>query len=189
MLMWIDVETTGLDPRDGHLLELAMVLTDDELNVVEQREWLVKPNCIDNSWIGKLDPRVFEMHSHSRLLVPLHGGAGCSLDRVLAEASGWLGQLEVQHKLGKVPLAGSTVSFDRAWLKEHLPALESRFSYRNVDVSSIKELCYRWRPELMEERDRAKKPAAHRAMPDVLASIEELKFYRERGFLTGGGVR
>ncbi len=183
MIAWVDVETTGLDPEHGYLLEVALVFTDDELNVLgDAFSRIVRPSCsADYNWYRALEPVVFNMHAASGLLQAVHAGEGVSIKDVQAEAI----EFSSSHgDLKSTPLAGSTVGFDRAWLKKHMPGLESLFSYRSVDVSSVKELCRRWAPGVAAARPKPSKPA-HRALADVMESIEELRYYRSASFVGG----
>lgn len=186
MLCWVDVETTGLDPDTGRLLELACLLTDDELNPMagEGFQSVIKGGRNASDLWQLMEPVVFQMHARSGLLSLIYADAGEGLWEVEGRAMEWAQAAGIQPS-AKIPLAGSSVHFDRAWLKRHMPRFEELFSYRNVDVSTVKELCNRWAPEVAATR--VKEEPAHRAMADVLASIDELRWYRER-FLRGAAV-
>lgn len=189
MIVWCDTETSGLDPKTGHLLEVALVTTDDQLNEVAAKSVLVEPVGISiDEMVAKLDPRVLEMHTKNGLLDELRAGKG--VRRFEAEVTlGAVGGIYDDHPLlsvlwdalKRVPMAGSTIGFDRAWLKEHMPKLESLFSYRSIDVSSFTEMAKRWAPQVYESRPK-KDPEqiAHRALADVRESIDILRYYRGR---------
>lgn len=192
MIVWTDVESTGLDERNGHLLEVALVLTDDEL--VEQGHFsvVVQPvgTTIDAT-VANMDVVVREMHTANGLIAELREGGGVRRYEAEEHIIKWLKgpctspeqeKLSLES-LSKVPLAGSTVGFDRRWLREHMPRLEALFSYRSIDVSSITELARRWSPSTYEGRPKAGK--AHRALADVRESIAYLKYYSNVGFIAG----
>lgn len=173
MICWVDVETTGLDERKGHLLEVALVLTDDQLNDLGYCRVVVKPDTVIS-----LDPYVLKMHVNNGLLDDV-----VDLGMPLSQAQDTLiAFLKLHIKDNSVPLAGSTVSFDRRWLKEHMPLLESEFNYRNIDVSSLTEIAKRWTPEIYTNRPQNKEKQ-HRALADVRESIAYLKYYRDCGFV------
>lgn len=178
MIAWVDVETTGLDEESGRLLEVALVATDDDLKEVACRSLVVcGPALTDVT--GELDDfKVFAMHHKSGLLDEV-GQSTATLTHVEHELCAFVAQYVPEP--GKTPLAGSTVGFDRRWLRRHMPVLESAFSYRSIDVSSITELAKRWAPAVYEGRPKA--GAAHRALADVRDSIEYLRYYRRCGFL------
>lgn len=162
-LIWVDVETTGLDPARDFLLEVAFVVTDADLT-----PGYAFTAVLPASMPADMDPTVLEMHTKNGLIEEC-AKARASFNEV------WVARV-LRERAAGAPLAGSTVSFDRAFLRAFLPEVEAVASYRNVDVSSVKELVKRWRPEVYEARPQG--PKVHRALPDVLASIEELRYYR-----------
>ena len=184
MIAWVDLETTGLDERIGHMLEIAVVLTTDDLDEIAQVVRLVKPPWASRDDLARrLDPVVYEMHEKSGLLQAVEQlGPGNGPGAVEDVIGDWL--MGADH--AETPLAGSTVGFDRRWLRHHMPALEARFSYRSIDVSSLTQLARRLSPAVYEGRPKADKDKAHRALADVRESIEYLRYYRERGFVGGG---
>lgn len=188
MIVWADTETTGLDPEHGNLLEVALVVTDDDLEEVAARSVVVQPIAplgLD-SWREHLDPFILDMHSKSGLLDEIFAGAGLLRHEAAGDLIGWALSRSAGFDLKKTPLAGSTVSFDRAWLKKHMPALESLFSHRSIDASSITELAARWAPAIYDNRPKADpEKIAHRALPDVRESISILRYYHSRGFVGG----
>ncbi len=218
MIVWVDTETTGLDPETGDLLEVALAVTDDNLVEVAATTTVVQPITASGikAWRARLNPVIQEMHGKNGLLDQIEAGLGARrheaeealMTWVKAVASGRCATcsylrrehfLEGQINCGPVSpppegsfkavdlkntqLAGSTVGFDRAWLRKHMPALEVLFHYRSIDVSSLTELAERWAPTVYEGRPKA--GAAHRALDDVRESISYLRYYRDCGFIGG----
>lgn len=184
MLVWTDLETTGLEPREGDVLEVALVVTDDDLREAAAMSVVIRPD----DWEAKrarLSPFIVDMHAKNGLLWEVD----------ISPYGPTVATKMVHHFLDQVaalntketPLAGSTIGFDRAWLKEHLPSVEARFHYRSVDVSSFNEVAKRWTPDVYERRPKAN--AAHRALADVRESIDYLRYYRQCGFFGSGGTR
>lgn len=167
MLTWIDLETTGLDPKEGYPLEVAMVITTDDLQelVTYTSPIWVYPPSLDST----LDPYVRMMHLDNGLLAEIPSAP--NLRDVEKEMVRLYRASAIDHAL---PLAGSTISFDREWLKEHFVNFAPLLHYRNVDVSTLKELNRRWRfaPEWPKKE-------AHRALDDIQDSIEELRYYKQ----------
>ena len=182
MIAWVDVETTGLEEREGDLLEVAIVLTDDDLREIADRNLIVQPTRMSlDCVIGFMDPNVREMHTKNGLIADLHRGYGLQKYEVQTHLIDWLSASALPDK---TPLAGSTVAFDRRWLRHHMPKLEALFSYRSIDVSSLTELAKRWAPAIYEGRPKAKpEEVVHRALADVRESIAILRYYRESGFI------
>jgi oligoribonuclease len=174
-LAWIDLEMTGLNPDKDVILEIATVVTDADLNLVA--EGPVFAISAPAELLAGMDDWNQKQHRKSGLL-----------DRVLASAetmeSAERKTLEflAQHiPPGKVPLCGNSIWQDRRFLGRHMPALEQYFHYRIVDISSFKELAKRWYPALPP----FKKGEAHLALADILESIEEMRYYREKLFVSG----
>lgn len=168
-LIWVDMEMSGLDPQANRILEVAMVITDAQLQTLA-----VAPVMV----IHQSDAVLDAMDSWNK---GTHGKSGL-IDKVKAstttEASAeeaLLDFLKGYLPAGKSPMCGNTVHQDRRFLARYMPKLESFFHYRNIDVSTIKELCRRWNPELMKGFE---KRGAHTALADIQESIEELEFYR-----------
>jgi oligoribonuclease len=187
MIVWVDTETTGLNPMvaHAHLLEVALVVTDDNLIEIAETSVLVKPIGYDIMYVVEnMDPVVREMHTENGLIDELRAGKG--VRRYIAENTlidwVWHDACGPLLALKDTPLAGSTVGFDRNWLREHMPQFESLFSYRSIDVSSVTELAKRWASSIYEGRPKAEKKP-HRALPDIKASIECLRYYRDKGFI------
>ncbi len=169
-LIWVDLEMTGLDPEKDRIIEVALVVTDPDLNVLGEAP-------------------VFAIHQSDEILNGMdawnrgtHGRSGL-IDRVRAsnvtEAMAedalieFLGQYVPK---GKSPMCGNTICQDRRFMAKTMPKLEAYFHYRNLDVSTLKEIARRWKPELV---DGFKKMQKHTALADILESIEELRYYRE----------
>lgn len=236
MIAWTDIESTGLDEQTGHLLEVSLVITDDELNEVAATQSLVRPVGI-NAADAITDDYVREMHTKNGLLdalaqveaagthhryvvedaliemvrgvfvgvpdVETRRCANCKkydkehyqVSDVLAcpqQGDPTLTQKQtafapkMESALKYTPLAGSTVAFDRRWLRKHMPKLEALFSYRSIDVSSITELASRWAKQIYENRpgaEKTKEERAHRALDDIRESINILRYYRRVGFI------
>ncbi len=169
-LIWVDLEMTGLDPETDRIIEVAMVVTDPDLNVLGEAP-------------------VFAIHQSDEILNGMdawnkgtHGRSGL-IDRVRAsnvtEAMAEDALIEFLRQYvpkGKSPMCGNTICQDRRFMAKTMPKLESYFHYRNLDVSTLKEIARRWKPELV---DGFKKMQKHTALADILESIEELRYYRE----------
>lgn len=169
-LIWIDLEMTGLDTLNDEIIEIATVVTDKELNILAKGP-------------------VIAVHQRNELLDGMdswnqrqHGGSGL-IKRVqestYSEAMAEKETLDFLHgyaKKGTSPMCGNSICQDRRFLARTMPELEAYFHYRNLDVSSFKEVAKRWKPKILKDFT---KKGSHLAMDDVLDSIEELKFYRE----------
>ncbi|MDR1768510.1 MAG: oligoribonuclease [Propionibacteriaceae bacterium] len=178
-MVWIDCEMTGLNLETDALIEVAALVTDGELNVLgDGIEVVVKPSAAALEQMGDF---VRNMHTESGLLPLLDGGLPMAEaeERVLAYVKQFV------PEAGKAPLAGNTVGTDRAFLARDMPTLEAHLHYRNVDVSSIKELAARWMPRVYHNTP--EKTGNHRALADIAESIEELRYYREALFVAPPG--
>lgn len=173
------------------MLEVALVVTDDNLVEVAATSLVVQPVMSHGfaDWQRRLDPFIQDMHGKNGLLDALERGEGIPLRGAEVLLFAWARTLDQRPyvaaclDLKKTPLAGSTVGFDRAWLRRHMPTLESLFSYRSIDVSSLTEIAKRWSPTIYEGRPKAE--CAHRALADARESIAYLRYYRESGFVGG----
>lgn len=184
MIVWVDIESTSLDERDGHLLEVAFVVTDDALRERAYTSVVLKPVGVEISEV-KMPLVVREMHEKSGLLddVALRGRPLVDGEAHLAQ---WFADVFGNvEDLRKVPLAGSTVAFDRRWLRHHTPKLEALFSYRSIDVSALTELALRWSPAVHNDRPKKDAGVSHRALDDARQSVEVLRYYQARGFVGG----
>jgi oligoribonuclease len=178
-LVWIDCEMTGLDLGQDALIEVAALVTDFDLTVLgEGVDIVIKP---PEGAVDKMIDFVREMHTASGLLEELADGVS------LAEAeAAVLGYVRAHCPDGsRPPLAGNSVATDRAFLARDMPSLEGFLHYRNVDVSSIKELARRWYPRAYYNAP--EKSGNHRALADIRESIEELRYYRDAIFVPQPG--
>lgn len=169
-LVWIDMEMTGLDPDKDRIIEVAVIVTDSDLNVLAEGP-------------------VFAIHQPDEVLDGMdawnkgtHGRSGL-IDRVKAskvsEADAEVALIDfLKHFVpaGKSPMCGNTICQDRRFMVRGMPKLEAFFHYRNLDVSTLKELCKRWKPQIASG---FKKHQKHTALADIIESIEELRYYRE----------
>ncbi|MCL1839334.1 MAG: oligoribonuclease [Propionibacteriaceae bacterium] len=178
-MVWIDCEMTGLNVETDNLIEVAALVTDANLNVLgDGVDIIIRPSA---AALAQMDAFVRDMHTSSGLLECLDGGLSLAEaeDQVLEYVKTYVPQA------GKVPLAGNSVGMDRAFLARYMPKLESYVHYRNIDVSSIKELAKRWYPKVYYNAP--EKASNHRALADIIESIEELRFYRETIFVAKPG--
>ncbi|MFZ6844564.1 oligoribonuclease [Undibacterium sp. RuTC16W] len=169
-LIWLDMEMTGLDPDNDRIIEVAVVVTDMQLNVLAEGP-------------------VFAIHQPDEIMDKMdawnkgtHGRSGL-IDRVKAST---VSEADAEKELiaflkqyvpaGKSPMCGNSICQDRRFMARGMPKLEAFFHYRNLDVSTLKELCKRWKPAIASG---FKKHQKHTAMADIIESIEELKYYRE----------
>ncbi|MDR9451264.1 MAG: oligoribonuclease [Acidimicrobiia bacterium] len=174
-LAWIDLEMTGLDPENHVIVEIAVIITDGSLDeIIEGPDLVLRA---DETALDKMAPVVREMHDASGLTEAIRKSLISA-----GEAERLVLEFVREHlpEPGQVPLAGNSVHADRAFLRKHMPELEEWFHYRNVDVSTVKELARRWYPEVLENAP--VKGGGHRALADIRESIEELKYYREAVF-------
>ncbi|RJF98044.1 oligoribonuclease [Noviherbaspirillum saxi] len=169
-LVWVDMEMTGLDPDSDRIIEIAVIVTDSNLNVLAEGP-------------------VFAIHQPDEVLDKMdswnkgtHGRSGL-IDRVKAstvtEADAEAALIEFLKRYvpsGKAPMCGNSICQDRRFMVRGMPKLEAFFHYRNLDVSTLKELCKRWKPEIASG---FKKHQKHTALADITESIEELRYYRE----------
>lgn len=172
-LVWMDLEMTGLDPDREHIIEIATIVTDAKLTIIDTGP-------------------VLAIHQNDRILEAMdewnteHHGKSGLIDKVrqstLSDRDGELGTLEfvkrhVGHRLS--PLCGNSIGQDRRFLAKYMPELNEYLHYRNIDVSTVKELVRRWYPDLPQ----LDKKKSHTALEDIRESIEELRYYRNRVFL------
>lgn len=174
-LLWVDVETTGLDPEVELLLEVAVVVTDADLNELEAKSWVIHQEIVLNA----LSDFALKTHTENGLLneVVRSGHTRESVDRELGNLMR-RSALWPSFCVGdeRPPLCGSSINFERQWLSAYLPEFYKYIHYRSIDVSSLKELMNRWMPdEAISRRDTSK----HRALDDIRDSIDELRHYRE----------
>jgi len=179
-LVWIDCEMTGLNLETDALIEVAALVTDGDLNVLgEGVDIVIKPS---DETLAAMGDFVRQMHTKSGLLDLLADGV------TMAEAEKAVLDYVRQHVNGprQVPLAGNTIGTDRMFLARDMPELEGFVYYRNVDVSSVKELARRWYPRAFFSSPT--KSGGHRALADIRESIEELRYYRDAVFIPKPGL-
>ncbi|MCR2801037.1 MULTISPECIES: oligoribonuclease [unclassified Microbacterium] len=178
-LVWIDCEMTGLDLAVDEIVEIAIVITDFELRAVDPGfQIVIKP---DASALANMNDFVTTMHESSGLLAELPQGV--SLAQAEHEALEYIQRFVPVE--GKAPLAGNTIGTDRMFLAKYMPRVDRWLHYRNVDVSSIKELSRRWYPRAYFNAPA--KEGGHRALADIQESIRELAYYRAAVFVPEPG--
>ena len=179
MLVWMDLEMTGLDHTSEVIVEIATLVTDDELNIVAEGPDLVV-HATEEQLAG-MNSVVLEMHTKSGLLDQIRNST-ITLEEAGAATLAFI--KEHVPNARQVPLCGNSIGMDRRFLAAYLPEIEEYLHYRSIDVSTIKELGRRWYPK--DYSDLGKGSSAHRAMDDIKESVEELKYWRERVFRPSG---
>ena len=169
-LIWIDMEMTGLFPDRDQIIEVALVVTDSDLNVVAESPALVVHQ--DAAVMDGMDDWNKSTHGRSGLIEKVRTS---ELNEAAVEAQ-MITFLEPLVGKGKSPMCGNSICQDRRFLARHMPTLEAYFHYRNLDVSTFKELVKRWKPEIASG---VTKVGKHTALADIYESIAELKYYRE----------
>jgi oligoribonuclease len=179
MLVWMDLEMTGLDPAKDVIVEIATIVTDDQLEIVAEGPDLVVHQPDDA--LAGMEQVVVDMHTSSGLLeaikastITLEEAGAATLEFIKAHVP----------EPRTIPLCGNSIGTDRRFLAVYLPEIEDHLHYRSVDVSTIKELTRRWYPGALEATPR--KATAHRALDDIRESIQELRWYREHVFKPAG---
>lgn len=171
----MDLEMTGLDPVNDVIVEIATLITDDELQIVAEGPDLVVHQPADV--LARMDPFVRNMHTKSGLL-PAIEASTITLEEAGAQTLAFIKQWVPEART--VPLCGNSIGTDRRFLVRYLNDIEEYLHYRSVDVSTVKELVRRWYPEVRSARP--KKEGQHRALDDILESVNELRYYREHVF-------
>ncbi len=170
-LIWLDMEMTGLDPKQDRIIEIAIIITDAQLNFIAQSPVVAifqAPEILAN-----MDTWNKATHAKSGLLPRVQAS---TIDE--DQATILLLDFLTQHtKATQSPMCGNSICQDRRFMYEHMPKLEAYFHYRNIDVSTLKELAKRWNPDIAKGFSKHQK---HSALDDIQESIEELKYYREK---------
>jgi oligoribonuclease len=179
-LVWIDCEMTGLDPQKDVLVEIAVVVTDSELNPLDEGLDIVI--AATPAQLVGMDPVVHEMHSTSGLLDAIRHSS-VSLEQAEEQVLDYVKRFVSDRR--KAPLCGNTIGTDRSFIARYMPALDDHLHYRMIDVSSIKELARRWYPRAYYNAP--VKTGGHRALADILESIQELRYYRATVMVTPPG--
>ena len=181
MLVWMDLEMTGLDHTTDVIVENATLVTDDDLEIVAEGPDLVIHQTEDV--LSTMEPVVVDMHTRSGLLdairassVSLEDAGAATLDFIRSHVP----------EAGTVPLCGNSIGTDRRFLANYLPDIENHLHYRSIDVSSVKELVKRWYPAVDAQRPRT--GGTHRALDDIRQSVAELVYYRDLVFVPKDAV-
>jgi oligoribonuclease len=173
-LVWVDMEMSGLLPETDRILEIAMIVTDGDLNIVAEGPVLVVHQ--EDTVLDRMDAWNKGTHGRSGLIDKVKVSTLTEAD---VEAA-CLAFLKQHVKSSISPMCGNTIHQDRRFMNRYMPKLEAYFHYRNIDVSTIKELCKRWQPEIAKGFS---KQQAHTALADIIESVEELRYYREKLFI------
>ena len=179
-LVWIDCEMTGLDVEKDSLVEIAVLITDSDLNILDEAglNVVIKPRPDSLAQMGDF---VTQMHQESGLLPLLADGLDIAdaEQKILDYVKGFAPDERT------APLAGNSIGTDRMFLNRYMPKLDAHLHYRNIDVSSVKELTRRWFPKVYFQLP--KKSGGHRALADIRESIAELRYYRQTVFVPQPG--
>ncbi|EKM53426.1 uncharacterized protein PHACADRAFT_259806 [Phanerochaete carnosa HHB-10118-sp] len=177
-LVWVDCEMTGLNHKTDRIIEIAVLITNGNLELVDEGlEYIIRT---DKANLDSMDEWCTNQHGKSGLTAACLGSPH-STEFVAKEVLAYIKKWIPEQRVGV--LAGSTVHFDKVFLAEQMPEVVNWLHYRIVDVSSIKELCRRWYPKLTPQKS-APNEIAHRALDDIRSSIRELKWYRENIFIS-----
>ena len=169
-LIWLDLEMTGLIPDRDVILEIATIVTDEQLNILAEGPVFAihQPQAV----LAAMDDWNTKQHGQSGLVERVNNSAVSTAEaeqKTIAFLEQWV-------VAGKSPMCGNSIGQDRRFLARYMPELEAFFHYRNLDVSSLKELAARWKPDVLKG---VKKKGCHLALDDIRESIEELKYYKE----------
>ena len=174
-LIWLDMEMTGLNPDSDRIIEMAMIVTNSNLEVVAEGPVIAVHQS--DAVLDAMDEWNKNTHGRSGLIERVKAS---TIDEAAAEAA-YLEFMREYIPSRTSPMCGNSIGQDRRFMARYMPTLEAFFHYRNLDVSTLKELCKRWQPEIYKG---FKKKSKHTALADIYESIDELKYYREH-FLKG----
>lgn len=174
LMVWLDIETTQLEPDEGDILELGITITDLDLKIQAEESWVIS---FDRVNIANVSDWAIQQHYASGLL-PACFKSRVTLNHVNNNAAAWVMQ-QTHYTRNAIPMCGASIHFDRAWLKVHLPNLEKVFYYGNFDVSTIEKIARWWWPDVLPWEDKG----IHRALPDNHDAIEELDYYAAQGVI------
>jgi len=179
-IVWVDLEMTGLDPSRHVIVEVAALVTDAELNIIDDGVDLVVHAT--DAELAEMDDFVTQMHSDNGLLDDIKASTVS-----IEEAEGAVLELVEKHcdPAHPAPLAGNSIATDRTFIKAQMPRLDAALHYRMIDVSTVKELSRRWFPKAYFNQPQ--KGMAHRALADIVESIRELDYYRRAVFVPAPG--
>ena len=179
-IVWVDLEMTGLDPKRHVIVEVAALVTDAELNIIDEGVDLVVHAT--DAKLAEMDDFVTEMHSGNGLLDDIKASTVS-----LSQAEDAVLELVAKHcdPAHPAPLAGNSIATDRTFIRAQMPRLDAALHYRMIDVSTIKELTRRWFPKAYYNQP--DKGMAHRALADIVESIRELDYYRRSVFVPAPG--
>lgn len=179
-IVWVDLEMTGLDPSRHAIVEVAALVTDAELNIIDDGVDLVVHAT--DAELAEMDDFVTEMHSSNGLLDDIKASTTS-----IRDAEDAVLELVAKHcdPAHPAPLAGNSIATDRAFIRAQMPRLDDALHYRMIDVSTVKELSRRWFPKAYYNQP--EKGMAHRALADIVESIRELDYYRRAVFVDSPG--
>ena len=169
-LVWMDMEMTGLDPEENVIIEIATVITDDQLSIIAEGPVIAVHQ--PEAELDIMDDWNMRTHGNSGLTERVRTSTVSTAEAEQAT----LAFIQQYVKKGHSPLCGNSIHQDRRFLVKQMPALEAYVHYRNIDVSTLKELAKRWNPSILKGFT---KKGSHKALDDIVESIEEMKYYRE----------
>lgn len=173
-LVWIDLETTGLSLREDVIIQVAILVTDTNLNIVDENGYSGFVKITDKE-VSLMDDIVLNMHTLNGVINSCKK-SDKSLEQIDIESLEYISQFVEENK---APLCGNNISFDRQFIDYHMPLLSKHLHYRNIDVSTVKQLFNMWRDDSY-----VKKESTHEALDDIRKSVEEMRYYMEKLFLS-----